>query len=214
MRRPAAVLLPALLLAACSLIAADAPPPAYHADVKPASPEAELRIQKFRVPPGLKVELWAAEPLLANPVAFAFDGRGRCYVAETFRHSDCVPDIRGHMAWLDDDLARRTVADRFNLYKKHLGDKLDTYPVHHDRVRLLEDTTGSGRADKSTVFADGFNSHVSGIGAGVLARQGKVWYTCIPDLWLLQDTDGDGRADVRKSLSTGYGVHVGFIGHD
>jgi quinoprotein glucose dehydrogenase len=214
MRRPAWLVLPAGLLAACLLVAADAPPPAYQADVKPASPEAELRLTKFRVPAGLRAELWAAEPMVANIVAFAFDGRGRCYVAETFRHSDGVTDIRGHMDWLDDDLACRTVQDRFNLYKKHLGAKLDTYAVHHDRVRLVEDTKGGGKADKATVFADGFHSHVTGIGAGVLARQGKVWYTCIPDLWLLQDTDGDGRADVRKSLSTGYGVHTGFIGHD
>jgi quinoprotein glucose dehydrogenase len=187
---------------------------AYEPEIKPASDEALRVMAKFRVPPGLKVELWAAEPMLANPVALAFDEHGRCYVAETFRHSQGVPDIRGYMSWLDDDLASRTVADRLAMYKKHLGDKLDSYTVHHERVRQIVDSKGTGKADKATVFADGFNTHVSGIGAGVLARQGKVWYTCIPDLWQLQDTKGTGVADVRKSLSTGYGVHVGFIGHD
>lgn len=187
---------------------------AYEPEIKPASDEALRVMAKFRVPPGLKVELWAAEPMLANPVALAFDEHGRCYVAETFRHSQGVPDIRGHMSWLDDDLACRTVANRLAMYKKHLGDKFDSYTVHHERVRQIVDTKGTGKADKSTVFADGFNSHVSGIGAGLLARQGKVWYTCIPDLWQLQDTTGTGVADTRKSLSTGYGVHVGFIGHD
>ena len=48
----------------------------------------------------------------------------------------------------------------------------------------------------------------------MLARGGKVYYTCIPDLWQLQDTKGTGKADVKKSLHTGYGVHVAFIGHD
>ncbi|HTK75034.1 MAG TPA: PVC-type heme-binding CxxCH protein, partial [Gemmataceae bacterium] len=187
---------------------------AYEPEIKPASDEAMRVMAKFRVPPGLKVELWAAEPMLANPVALAFDEHGRCYVAETFRHSQGVPDIRGHMSWLDDDLASRTVADRLAMYKKHLSDRFDSYTVHHERVRQIVDSHGAGKADKSTVFAAGFNSHVSGIGAGVLARQGKVWYTCIPDLWQLQDTKGTGVADVRKSLSTGYGVHVGFIGHD
>src|SRR5436853_23306 len=62
--------------------------------------------------------------------------------------------------------------------------------------------------------ADGFNRAEDGLGSGVLARNGKVWYTCIPDLWLLQDTKGTGRADIKKSLHTGYGVHVSFIGHD
>ena len=37
------------------------------------------------MPAGLKVELFAAEPLLANPVAFCIDEQGRFYVAETFR---------------------------------------------------------------------------------------------------------------------------------
>lgn len=205
MRRAAALV---VILSSAGLLLA------YEPEIKPASDEALRVMAKFRVPPGLKVELWAAEPMLANPVALAFDEHGRCYVAETFRHSQGVPDIRGHMSWLDDDLASRTVADRLAMYKKHLGDKFDSYTIHHERVRQIVDTKGGGNADKSTVFADGFNSHVSGIGAGVLARQGKVWYACIPDLWQLQDTKGTGVADVRKSLSTGYGVHVGFIGHD
>src|SRR5207253_5002757 len=64
------------------------------------------------------------------------------------------------------------------------------------------------------VFADGFHNAETGIGAGVLARQGSVYYTCIPDLWLLKDTKGDGKADVRQSLSMGYGVHIAFLGHD
>ena len=118
------------------------------------------------------------------------------------------------MYWLDDDLACRTVADRVAMYKKHLKDKFPSYAIEQDRVRLVEDTEGTGRADKSTVFADGFTNVAAGLGSGVLARHGKVWYTCIPDLWLLQDTKGNGRADVKKSLHTGFGVHVSFIGHD
>src|SRR5215831_13490957 len=105
MLRFAVLALPLLIV---PIVAAD--PPAYQPDVKPASPEAEQRLRQFRVPAGMKVELWAAEPLLANPVAFSFDERGRCFVAETFRLHDGVPDIRGHMSWLDDDLASRTVA--------------------------------------------------------------------------------------------------------
>jgi hypothetical protein len=53
-----------------------------------------------------------------------------------------------------------------------------------------------------------------GIGAGVLARKGDLYYACIPNLWLLRDTKGTGSADFRKVLSKGYGVRVGFLGHD
>ena len=42
-----------------------------------ASREAELAMKKFKLAPGLKVDLWAAEPQLANPVAFCIDERGR-----------------------------------------------------------------------------------------------------------------------------------------
>ena len=43
----------------------------------------------------LKLDVWAAEPLLANPVCFTFDEKGRCFVVETYRHTQGVPDTRG-----------------------------------------------------------------------------------------------------------------------
>ena len=168
----------------------------------------------FRVAKGLKLELFASEPLLANPVAFAFDEKGRVYAVETFRLHHGVTDNRGHMSWLDDDLASKTVADRVAMYKKHLGKEAATYGTEHDRIRLIEDRDGDGRADHATVFADGFNGLADGLAAGVLARKGDVYFTNIPSLWMLRDTDGDGKADVRKALHTGYGVHVAFLGHD
>lgn len=186
----------------------------YARQVARASDDWKKTMQRMKLPAGVKADLWAAEPDVANIVAFHFDEKGRCYVAETFRLHHGVTDNRSHMYWLDDDLACRTVADRVAMYKKHLKGKFATYEKDQDRVRLLEDTEGAGRADKATIFADGFKNAADGIGSGVLARNGKVWYTCIPDLWQLQDTRGTGRADVKKSLHTGYGVHVAFLGHD
>jgi quinoprotein glucose dehydrogenase len=186
----------------------------FEPKIAAASKEPEQAMKRVRLPAGTKIELFAAEPLLANPVAFCFDEKGRCFVAETYRIQHGVTDNRGHMYWLDDDLASRTVADRVAMYKKHLKDKFFTYEIAHDRVRMLEDTKGSGVADKASVFADGFHSAADGIGAGVLARKGSVYYTCIPNLWLLKDSKGTGKADFRKALSTGYGVHVSFYGHD
>src|SRR6185503_2966693 len=141
--------------------------------VAPASDEGERAIQRFRIPKGFKIELFAAEPLLANPVAFAIDEKGRFYVAETFRLHAGVTDNRSHMDWLDDELACRTVADRVALYRKHLKGKFKDYEKEHDRVRLILDTDGDGKADKASVFADGFNRAEDGLGAGVLARQGN-----------------------------------------
>ena len=55
-------------------------------------------------------------------------------------------------------------------------------------IRLLTDADGDGKYEKSAVFADRFNGILEGTGAGLLAHDGAVFYTCIPNLWRLQDT--------------------------
>ena len=187
---------------------------AYQPKVAPASDEGELAIKKFVAAPGLKIDLWAAEPHLANAVGFGFDELGRCYVAETFRLHAGAPDIRGIMNWLDEDLACRTVNDRVMMMKRHLGDKVADYTRASERVKRLEDRDGDGKVDHSTVFADGFNTILDGLAASVLARRGTVYFANIPNLWLLRDTNDDGVAEIRRSLQYGYGVRIGFIGHD
>jgi hypothetical protein len=77
----------------------------FEPKIAPASNEAKQAMAQVRLPRGLTIELFAAEPLLANPVAFCFDEKGRCFVAETFRIQHGVSDNRDHMSWLDDDLA-------------------------------------------------------------------------------------------------------------
>lgn len=198
-----------------STVAAETGPDRFEPQISPASQEPSQAIGGFRVPEGFSVRPWAAEPMLANPVAFAVDDRGRVYVAETFRHGQGVTDTRGHMYWLDDDLASTSVEDRVAMYRKYFDEPtFQDYGVAPDRLRLIVDADGDGTADEATVFASGFDDVAAGIGAGVLARGGDVWYTCIPDLWLLRDTDGDRVADARRPLHSGYGVHVGFLGHD
>ncbi len=174
----------------------------------------ELAIKQFKVAPGLRVDLWAAEPLLANPVAFAPDAQGRWYVAETFRLHAGVTDIRGHMHWLEQELASTNLESWMAIFKGDPKIDLKKISEQSDRVRLIWDSTGSGRADKSSVFAEGFNEPQAGIGSGVLPYRGNVYYTCIPDLWLLKDTKNSGVADVKKSLARGFGVRTAFLGHD
>ena len=180
-------------------------------------------MEQFRLPPGYKAELFAAEPHLANPVAFAIDHQGNFYVAETHRHSPVGPafryyegvlDIRSHLDWLDEDLALQSVPERTEFLVQKLGTNLVKFTEKSEILRLIQDKNGDGKADSSSIFANGFNRIPDGIAAGVLARDGKVWFSCIPDLWQLEDTNADGKADRRKSLHTGYGVHVSFIGHD
>ena len=59
-----------------------------------------------------------------------------------------------------------------------------------DKIKVLEDTDGDGRADKVTVFADGVFAPMSICVAG-----DKVYVATSPDLWVYEDKDGDLKAD-------------------
>lgn len=188
--------------------------PPEEPSIAPASNEGQQALAGFKLPAGWQRQLFAAEPLLANPVAFAIDPSGRVFVCETFRQSKGVEDNRGRGYWLNDDLAAETVDDRVAYVKKHLKEKALDFTRHDDRLRLLVDRDGDGQADSATVFAKHFNRISDGTGAGVLFHRGSVYYTCIPDLWRLRDADGDGVAEERQSLHFGYGVRYAFRGHD
>ena len=155
-------------------------------------------MKRFILPEGFKVELFAAEPHLANPVAFDIDHQNCFWVAETFPLHAGVTDIRGKNTWLDEDLAARTVEDRIAMMKRHEGTNFGKYEQNPERLKLILDTDKDGKADKSTVFADGFNTAADGIASGVLSRDGNVYFANIPNLWLLQDKNNDGVGDVRQ----------------
>src|SRR5580700_1076309 len=77
-----------------------------------ANSPAELAMKKFQLAPGLKIDLFAAEPQVENPVSFSIDERGRIFVAETHRYGISIFDITQNQPWLLDDLSFRTEADR------------------------------------------------------------------------------------------------------
>lgn len=184
-------------------------------EIAESSDEPNESMSVIRLEPDWKLDLFAAEPDVANVVAFDVDDQGRLFVCETFRQNRGVTDNRAHdETWLLADLASETVQDRIDYHKRLLGEGAIAYAQQEDRIRRLVDTDGDGQVDQSTIFADGFNALEDGTGAGVLAHRGKVYYTCIPKLWELIDTDQDGQADEKTAMSDGYGVRVAFRGHD
>jgi len=195
-------------------VAVQAADPVFQPQIEGPSAEGKQAIDSFRLAPSTGVELVAAEPNVANPVAFAFDEQGRIYVCETFRQKKGVEDNRGHMYWLMDDLKALTVEDRRAYMIKHHPELQEEWTANHDRIRQLSDSDGDGRYETATVFAEGFNDLVAGTGAGVLTFEGAVYYTCIPELWKLVDTDNDGVANDYNALYTGFGVRFAFRGHD
>ena len=75
-----------------------------------------------------------------------------------------------------------------------------------DRIVVLEDTTGSGRANKSTVFVQ---EPALAAPLGVAALGNKIVVSQPPDLLVYTDVNGDGKfdpaVDKREALLTGFG---------
>lgn len=70
-----------------------------------------------------------------------------------------------------------------------------------DRIIVLEDSNGDGKANKSTVFADGLL-----IPTGIAPGNGGVYVAQSTDLLFLKDTDGDGKADSKTRVLSGFGT--------
>jgi putative membrane-bound dehydrogenase-like protein len=106
------------------------------------------------------------------------------------------PDVVNPVAMTWDARGRLWVLE---LYEYPLGAPAGTKP--RDRIRILEDTDGDGRADKVTTFADGLN-----LATGLQLGYGGVYVGQAPDLLFLEDTNGDDVADKRTVLMTGFGL--------
>jgi quinoprotein glucose dehydrogenase len=159
-------------------------------------------------------KLFAREPDVQDPTAITFDEQNRLYIAETHRFERGVEDNRRN-PWVADDYKLTTTAERLEMYKKYADKKpLSYFTKYSEKIRVIEDRDGDGKADHATIFADGFNDPLDGTAAGVMAMDGKIYFACIPHVWLLEDTDGDLKADKRESLQEGYGISVSLSGHD
>lgn len=138
------------------LLARVKPPPAL-------SPGEAL--QSFRLLPGLRIELVAAEPLVTDPVAIAFDHRGALYVAEMVDYplgpgSGKPPESRvRRLADRDGDgfFETSTVFAGGLPYVSGIVCWRNGVLVPAERdIIFLEDTTGDSRADVRRVILTGF----------------------------------------------------------
>jgi putative membrane-bound dehydrogenase-like protein len=106
------------------------------------------------------------------------------------------PDVINPVAMTWDERGRLWLVE---LYEYPLGAPKGA--KGRDRIKILEDTDGDGKADKVTVFADGLN-----LATGIQLGNGGVYVGQAPDLLFLEDTNGDGVADKRTVLLTGFGL--------
>ncbi|MEX1268608.1 MAG: PVC-type heme-binding CxxCH protein [Balneolaceae bacterium] len=147
--------------------------PRYYQKQQPLNPETAM--DRMILPEGFRVELFASEPDIVNPIYMDWDERGRLWVIESIEY----PYPRSF--WPDG------------------GGK--------DRIMILEDTNGDGRADTFTEFADSLNipTSLEFVDGGIVVHQA-------PQTLFLKDTTGDGKADVREVLFEGWGqwdTHAG-----
>jgi len=163
-----------------------------------AQVSAEESAKKIKPADGLEATLWAAEPMVVNPTNMDVDSRGRVWVAEGLNYR----------------LTRG-------------GNKRFARVEDADKIKILEDTDGDGKADKVTVFADKLFPVPMGIAVEERYDKAGKYQGCrvfvgnSPDLLVLEDTDGDDKADKRYPLLTGFGgvdsdhgVHGMVLGPD
>ncbi len=111
-----------------------------------------------------------------------------------------------------DDRGRLFVCENagVNLSAKELEEQLP------NGIRLLEDTDGDGKYDRSTLFADKMTFPM-----GAAWYQGALYVASPPYIWKLTDHDGDGVAEDRQILVKHFGytgnaasIHGCFLGPD
>jgi len=127
----------------------------------PLSPQEALA--KMVVPDGFRVELVAYEPDLVNPVAMAFDDRGRIFVTESFEYPrrEAGPG-RDRIKVLEDTNGDgrfdsvKIFAEGLNIPSGIAVGHGGVWVANAPDILFLEDTNGDDRADKQTVVVTGF----------------------------------------------------------
>ncbi len=143
------------------------PPPRYQ---MPLTPEESAKL--IQVPPGFRLELFASEPDIINPIDMNWDEKGRLWVIETVDYPNTVRDDKG----LGDD--------RIKICEDTDGDgRADKFTVFADQLNIptsfafvdggivvsqapnflfLKDTNGDDKADVKEIMMDGwgvFDTH-------------------------------------------------------
>ncbi|MDP6794697.1 MAG: c-type cytochrome [Verrucomicrobiota bacterium] len=130
--------------------------------LKPIEPVAAL--DTFTLKPGFRIELAAAEPLVADPVAMAFDEHGHLFVVEMIGYSEHREDKLGQVRLLEDADGDGRF-DRSTVYARDLAwptavacfDGGVFVGVTPD-ILFLKDTDGDRKADERRVVFTGFGN--------------------------------------------------------
>ena len=159
--------------------------PALAQNLTPA--EAEARMKPLE---GFRVQLVASEPEIRQPILVKFDERGRLWVIQYLQY----PNPAG---------LRRVAVDR---YSRTTYDRIPEPPPRGprgaDRITIVEDTNGDGRADRFKDFVAGLN-----LATGLALGHGGVFVLQTPYLLFYPDRDRDDIPDRDPEvLLSGFGM--------
>lgn len=109
--------------------------------------------------------------------------------------------------WAENPLLAKPIAMNWDARGRLWIASSSVYPqiepgqAQDDKILILEDTNGDGKADKTTVFADGLL-----IPTGIEPGDGGCYVGQSTELLHFKDTDGDGIADQRRVVLSGFGT--------
>lgn len=129
---------------------------------------------RLYLPDDLEATLWAEAPMLYNPTNMDIDAKGRVWVTEAVNYRDF----------------NTKPAER--LSHKQKG----------DRIMILEDKDGDGKAESSKVFTED-TLLTAPLGIAVIGN--KIIVSCAPNLIIYTDSNGDDKPDKREVMLTGFG---------
>lgn len=128
---------------------------------------------RLYLPDDLEATLWAESPLFYNPTNMDIDARGRVWITE---------------------------AVNYRKFNNKAEERLN-HP-EGERIMILEDTNGDGKADASKAFVTDPDL-ISPLGIAVIGN--KVIVSCAPNIVVYTDENGDDKPDKKEVMLTGFG---------